>query len=1073
MKEVRTLLLLAVMLLTSGVVKAQGEQTLYGCVVDSLGQPIAGALVNISELSRIAISDDNGRFELKHVKPSDELIVSCLGYFNKTVKAAFVEDFKIVLTPDLDPYAHKNPVAFQTKPIKLITEARSVVSGEELQKHPITVLQNAFTATVNGVETYEWSSEPGWTESAIYIRGIRTMNTSARSPLVIVDNVERDMSFLDAFPIESITILKDAAATAIYGMRGANGVILVTTRRGEAGKTHIEFTQEVGFQKLSNKMEVQNSYNMALTRNRVKYLDGSDPLYTTEQIEKYRRVCAGETLEGIDQYKYFNTNWFKELYRESAPMYKTNFQLSGGNDRARYFLSMSYLRQEGMWNDKWTKYNAGYNTSHTLNRYNLRSNIDIDVAKFLNVSLDLGGRIDDVTQPTTAVFNLVTFGAVEANPMEPVYCPNGEIYGSSTAQNAGLLLAASGQEKNRRRSIYTTLELNSDLSSVVKGLKLNAVVSFDAYEQFESTQYNAVNSYNYDYNNDDVQDVEDFTYTKYTTYSALSDPTALQREYSYNINMRYAVNYENTFGAHGINATAFLRTYQSKDNGYWSANRYYSTDRFVSFNGIATYDYENRYIVNASISRMATDNYSEDTRWGTFWGASLGWVASEESFLDYDFIDLLKVRGSYGVAGQSDTGAGRYPYQSTYSSGTGYGFGYSASYVTGYLETLAGNSNNRWETSKMINFGLDFDLYKRKVYGSFDLFKEWRSGILVDRAAIPSYLGVSVAQDSYGRAETHGFELNIGHENKIGDFTYFADLNLTFNTNKVIDMDESAPKEDYLAQTGQRIRDFSSVVSLYESTFDNTIGGWDRYQFQEWATDESKICSSQADAQARRAAGQVSGKDYYPYHTASNGAQALGTAVFKDLNGDDLIDDSDMLPDTYTIIPELIPSLKLGVSWKGIDVGATLTAYLRRDVFLSPAVSWSGWSNMGTHEVVDSWGYYTDDPYDSRNLNAKYPRPTYSGFNAIDSDRDTGTYHNSIWIQNGNFLSLRNIELGYSLPARLIAKANMTKCRIYVQGYNLKNWSNLPDGVDPEKPMSYCWWYPKTRSYSIGLNIAF
>ena len=395
--------------------------------MDTEGNPIAGAVVNVAEESRIVLSDENGYFSLKNVRASDEICISSVGYKNAQVAVDFNEGFKIELESDLDEYLHTTPIAFGRKAKKLVTESTSVVTGEELQKHPITVLQNAFTSTVTGMETYEWSSEPGWTETAMYIRGIRTMNTGARAPLVIVDNMERDLSFLDAFPIENITILKDAAATAIYGMRGANGAILVTTKRGSAGKTNIDFTQEVGFQMLSNKMENQNSYNMALTRNRVKYLDGQDPMYTDEQIEMYRRVCNGETLEGIDQYRYFNTSWADELYRETAPMYKTNLQISGGNERARYYVSFSYLRQEGMWNDKWTNYNKNYNTGHTLNRWNLRSNIDIDVTKHLNVSLDLGGRIDNITQPTESVFNLATFGVVEANPMEPVYTPNGQI----------------------------------------------------------------------------------------------------------------------------------------------------------------------------------------------------------------------------------------------------------------------------------------------------------------------------------------------------------------------------------------------------------------------------------------------------------------------------------------------------------------------------------------------------------------------------------------------------------------------------------------------------------------------
>lgn len=1059
-------LLVGVLMLACSNIWAQEAGVLKGRILDAEGKPIAGAVVNVAEQSRIVLSDENGFFFLKNVKADDELCVSCIGYKNATGIAEFDSDFTITMEADLDEYLHTMPVPFGRKPRKFMTESTSVVTGQELQKHPITVLQNALTSTVTGVETYEWSSEPGWTETAMYIRGLRTMNKNARSPLIIVDNVERDLSFLDAFPIESITILKDAAATAIYGMRGANGVILVTTKRGEAGKTKIDFTQEVGFQMLSNKMETQNSYNMALTRNQVRYLDGLEPMYTDKQIEMYRRVSSGEKLTGIDQYKYFNTNWFDELYRETAPLYKTNMQISGGNARAKYYVSFSYLRQEGMWNDKWTEYNDGYSTQHALNRYNLRSNLDIDVNKYLNVSLDLGGRIDNITQPTTGVFSLVTFGAVEANPMEPVYTPGGQIYSSNTANNPARLLASSGQEKNRRRNLYSTVNITGDLGTLVPGLKVNAMVSFDSYDVFESTQTNSINSYSYDYANADVTDPSGFTLTRMTSFSALSDPSAVERSNYYNVNFNTGLSYDHTFGKHSISARAFFRTYQNTvnliENSDYTGQ---SSNRYMSYNGQGTYIYDNKYIFSGNISRMGCDNFAPDGRWGTFWGTSVGWVASEESWLKNKNISLLKLRASYGNSGQSTTGANRYPYQNTYSSGTGYSFGTSNSSISGVYESLAGSYNNKWEISDMLNLGLDFDFWNKKLYGSFDAFKEWRSNILVDRSTIPSLVGVSVAQDSYGKVESKGFELTLGHHGNIGKFNYFVEGMLTYNTNKITEMDETEPNVSWQRKTGGRIRDYTSVAELYEGSFSNGVGGWNIYKFDRWAADPNRVATSLQDA--------IDHPEKYPYNTASNGSQQLGTAVFKDLNGDRQIDSNDMIPDSYTIIPDLIPSVTFGFEYAGFDARAILTAYLNRSVFLSPSLSYSGWSNMGTHEVTKAWGYYNDDPTDPRNINAKYPRPTYGGFNSIDSDRSTGTYQNDIWIVNGDYLSLRNIEIGYSLPKKLIAKANLTKCRFYFSGYNLCNWSHLPKGLDPEKPMSYCWWYPKTRSFSFGVNISF
>ena len=1037
----------AALLATAATTYAAVDQPIKGRVVDPDGNPIAGAVVNVSEQSKIVLSDANGYFIITGALPEDEVNASCVGYESSIVPVEDInKELIITLDPDTDPYSHLMSVAFDEKPIRLMVEATSTVSGSDLQKYPITVLQNAFNSVVNGVQTYEASTEPGWGETKLYIRGLHTLNASARNPIFIVDNVERDISFLDAFPIESVTILKDAAATAIYGMRGANGVVLVTTKRGKAGKPLIEFTQEVGWQQLTNTVENQNSYNIALTRNRARYLDGNDPLYTPEQIEKYRRVCNGEELEGMDKYRYFNTNWFDQLYRDTAPVIKTNLQISGGNNRARYYVSFSYLRQEGMWSTEGTHMNENFSTQHVLNRWNLRSNLDINVHKYLRVGLDLGGRIDNIVQPTAGVFALTTFGAVEADPMHPVYCPNGEIFseqGTGTV-NPLLQLGASGQEKNRRRQLYSTLTINGDLTPITKGLGAEVVVSFDAYDGFESTQTNSLNAYTYNMTDMSVDDPSKFTYSQQYSYQELTNPTANERDNSWTLNLRGGISYDRTFGKHHIDARAFVRAYQKRLNkGPHSAVWYnLSSDRYLSYNGLLNYAFDNRYILHGTISRMGNDNFDPANRWGTFWSVGAGWVLSSEPWMRNENINLLKIRGSYGTSGMSDTGAGRYPYQSTYIAGTGYSFGYNATNVDGYREEKAGNPNSKWE-----------------------IWKEWRSNMLVSRSTIPSMIGISYAQDSYGKVESKGFELTIGHTNKIGNVEYGIEGLLSYNTNKVTEMDETEPAVPWQRKTGDRIRQYESVQSLYESENRDAVGGWNAYRWVQWASDPKLIATSQADAMAH--------PEKYPYNTFSGGKQKLGTAVFRDLNGDRQIDSRDMEPYGYTILPDWTPSLTLWAKYKGFDIRVVGTAYLNRSVFLSPSMTFSQWGhNNATHAVTDAWGYYTDDPTDPRNINAKYPRISYT-FNAEDPDRDNGSYRNDKWIVNGDYFSLRNIEFGYSLPEKLISKAYMTRCRVYFSAYNVASWSHLPKGMDPERPMGYCWWYPKTRIFNFGLNLSF
>ncbi|MCD7936824.1 MAG: TonB-dependent receptor [Tannerellaceae bacterium] len=1042
---INKVLVTVALLLIAHLMQAQADKVLNGRVVDELDRPIAGAIVNVAEETRLTLTDQEGYFQLTGLSPTDELIISCVGYKEISVSVEFVEGFKIVLEDDLDMYEKTIATPFSRTPRKFVVNSMSTVTGAELEKHPVTVLQNAFTSTLTGVQTYEANSEPGWSETELYIRGLRTMNAGARSPLIIVDNVERDLSFLDAYPIETISILKDAAATAIYGMRGANGVVLVTTKRGNAGKTKIDFTQEIGFQTLSGLPRQQNSYNYALTVNQARYLDGLQPLYSDQEIEYYRQAVEG-TLDPSLQYKYVNTDWYDVMLRDRAPQYKTNLQISGGNQTARYYVSFTYLRQEGMYNTDWTEYNDGYSTQHVLNRYNLRSNIDVDVTSFLNLSLDLGGRIDNISQPGgnrrgeeyVDVWQLWTFGTGENLPTNRVLNPDGSfsVPSDNVKKNAAALLSSGGIDYNRRRNLYSNLTATGNLDFITPGLKVKAIIGFDSYNTFNSVQEQFYDSFEYDPDTD--------TYTRKSTARALGNPTATLRDMNYNVNLIGSVNYNRTFNSkHTVDGQLMVRTYRNVMAGSASSNRY------MSYGGILNYIYDSRYIAQVTAAYMGNDNFAPGSRYGFFPGLSLGWVLSEESWLKNSPVDMLKLRASIGRAGESN-GMGRYPYQSSYSFGGGYNFGTSQAGYAGVYESTTGNSNIKWELSDMLNVGVDFDLFGRKLYGQVDVFKEWRSNILVTRSTVPEGLyGASVPQDSYGKAETKGIEVMLGHQGKVGDVKYFLEGMLTFNRSKMTEIDEVEKDYDYQRLTGLAIK--------YGDLADT--GNWLRYEKVQWASDPALIPTSHQDA--------IDHPEKYPYQAGMQ----LGNAVFYDANGDRIIDAYDQVPYNYTRIPELIPSVTVGFEWKGFDARVMLTAYLNRTVETRENTDHSfGWGGATTHEVTKTWGYYTDDPTDPRNINALYPRLSTS---FSDVDRLFPFNTNSVWLRNGNFLSLRNIEVGYSLPAKLIAKAHMTQCRFYFSGYNLWTWSDFENGFDPESPVNYIWQYPKTKSFSVGVKVGF
>ncbi|WP_437922070.1 SusC/RagA family TonB-linked outer membrane protein [Sphingobacterium sp. LRF_L2] len=1025
------------LLLTGNIAFGQvSERSLKGQVVDQQGTPIARAILNVEEQSRIATTDKDGNFTLKKVEDTDRIVISCPGYRDTTVTANFNERFLVTLTPETDAYSSVIAVPFGQLQKKFNINAMSTVYGAELIKHPVTVLQNAFTATLTGVQTLETSSEPGWSETAMYIRGIRTMNSSARSPLVIVDDMERDLSFLDAYPIETISILKDAAATSIYGMRGANGVVLVNTKRGKAGRIKIDFSQEFGYQTPSGIPESQNAYNYALTYNQARYLDGLSPAFSDEDIQHYKEVSEG-TLAEEYKYKYFNTNWNEVLLRDLSPQNRTNLSISGGNKSARYFVSLSRLHQEGLYDDKWTTWNTGYSSQHTLNRYNLRSNVDIDINKVLNVSLDLGGRIDMIRQPLAGTWTIFTWGTTENLPIYPVFTPTGEWYAPSanSSKNGPALVAQSGIDYNRRRNLYSNATANFNLDFITQGLKAKVMIGFDSYNTFQYTQSQSYDAFDYDFDSGVYSDPSSYTYSRTHTAQSLGDPATNPRQMYYNINTIGSLQYGRSFGKHQVDATAMFRTYKNVVEGYNSSNRY------VTFGGIVNYRYDKRYLAQVTASYQGSDNFAPENRWGFFPGASVGWLMSEENWMKNSKFDLLKWRASYGLAGQSSIGTSRYPYQSEYSTGNGYNFGTSQSYLQGVYESKTGNSNITWELSRMLNLGVDYDWKKRTLYGSFDAFQEWRSQILVSPSTVPDLFGAAIPQSSIGKAESKGLEFTLGHARTFGKFNYLIEGSLTWQTNKIVFMDEVSPEESYQARTGQRIDRRQVLVK------------------SQWASDANLISTSAEDALAN--------PEKYPYLAGTR----LGNAVYVDQNGDGLIDTKDFVPYGYSSVPELIPNLKLGVGWNGLDFRVILTAYLNRTVETRENMDYGfGWGGTSTHEVTKTWGYYTDDPTDSRNINALYPRLSTS-FSDVDRNYPYNT--TTVWIRNGNFLALRNVEIGYSLPLKFTSRLHISTCRFYLSGYNLKNWSNFDNGFDPENPTNYQWGYPKTKAFSVGVNIGF
>ncbi len=1029
---------LAMISMILGVNQAWAEGYLFkGKVIDQYGKPVKGASFDLDGELSIGVTNAEGNFQLSDVVRGKELTIRAIGYSSKTIQADS-SDAVIVVQDISNPYDAEMAMPFRRVRKNENISSTSTVSGEDLRKYPITVLQNAFTAELTGMQTYEATSEPGWSETALYIRGLRTTNSGARTPLVIVDDMERDLSFLDAYPIEEITVLKDAAATAIYGMRGANGAILVTTKRGEKGKTKIDVTQEVGFQTVSGLPETQNSYNYALTLNQARYLDGMSPAYSDEDIEYYRQASNGTLPEEL-KYQYVNTNWAKETLRDVAPQYRTNLNISGGGETVNYFVSFSYLKQEGLYDTKWTERNDGYSTQHDLNRYNLRSNVDMQVSRILNVSLDLGGRMDFIQQPLHSTFGIFCFGIAENLPIYPIFTPRGDWHApsSNVYKNSPALIAETGINYNRRRNLYSNATAKLDLGDITEGLSAKTTIGFDSYNTFQYTQSQNYDAFAYGFDSGVYTNPESYAYTRTSTAQSLSDPVTNPRGNSYNINFISSLDYARAFNSkHSVNTSLMMRTYMNHTGGAESSSRY------LTYALQGNYIYDSKYILNLVATYQGNDNFAKGSRWEFFPSVSAGWLVSNEGFMQNTKFDLLKLRASLGRAGMSNIGVGRYPYQTSFSTGSGYNFGTSQSYLQGVYEAATGNGSIQWEISDMVNIGADFDWKKGMIYGAIDVFKEWRSNILVTPSTVPELYGGTVPLDSKGKTETKGFEFSLGHKNNIRNFRYFVEGAITWNTNKVTFNDETTPAEPYQTRIGERIDHRQILIK------------------DQWAADASLIPSSLEEA--------VANPEMYPYVAGTK----LGNAVYVDQNGDRQITSEDQVPWGYGgSIPELTPRLKLGFEFKGFDASVIMVAYLNRTVETRENMDYGfGWGGSATHEVTKTWGYYTDDPNDPRNINALYPRLSTS---FSDVDRNYPFNSTTVWIRNGNFLSLRNIEVGYSLPEKWISRFKMTNCRFYFTGYNLATWSHFDNGFDPENPTNYVWTYPKTKTFSLGVNVGF
>ena len=1031
----------------------QQARKITGTVVDAQG-PVIGASVVVKGTTNGVATDFDGNFSL-NANPGQTLVVTYIGYLDKEVKVtASQSHYNITIAEDKQMLDEVVVIAYGQQKKVTITGAVSAVGGDELLKAPVASVANALQGKLPGMSVVQPSGMPGADEPVIRVRGTGSLNSA--EPLVLVDGVERPFGQLDPNEIADISILKDASATAVFGVRGANGVILVTTKRGTPGKASVTVSASAAVQQISQFVDFADSYTYGKMWNYTAITDalpmsqwpGSATIadyspyadtgirFSQEVMEHFRKGDMPVTFP--------NTDWINYIMKDAAWQEQVNINVNGGTEKMRYFVSAGFLNQ----NSLFKTFSKNDDETFKYNRFNYRANLDIDVSKYSQLALTLGGRVQ----------NRTTMGGGEGFLFR--YLQGATPYAGIGVDDQGRHIVSDenfvgpydrdalsnyfdlGYVNESTNALNLDLQYKLDLSFITPGLDFKIKGS---YNTEYTAQKNRQNGFG----------------TGVTYVATLVDGQEVLRKQNITWPLPYdesrwgsrnwyaeaSINYSRKFGKHNVGALVLYN--QSKTYYPWDSDNslYQSIPKgYVGLVGRVTYDYDTRYMIDFNIGYNGSENFAEGKRYGTFPSFSVGWIPSSEKFWEpiKKYIGYLKLRGSWGKVGNDNTNGARFLYLpgawQFYEGATtvnpqkrGANFGTSGGWLQAVKELTAGNPDVTWETASKINVGLDAAFINDRLTVNFDLFWEDREDILVSNASqLPAVTSLPASRVNKGRVKNHGYELTLRWADKVGDFRYSISPSLAFARNKVIEMLEVPPMYDYLSRTGQRV---------------NQLFGYDLFEFYQEGTE------------ARYKAAY--GKDMPDQKIELK----YGDAVYVDLNDDGVIDQNDQKPLGFTSDgnPEITWSVNASLNWKGLDfsmlwVGAdntsrTLNGYFR-DQFGSTNTS-----------ALAQW--VADNSWTESNPGAILPRISFT--NRVHNNRDS-----QAWIIDSKYVRLKNAEIGYTInKPKWLPLLNYI--RFYASGQNLLTFADFK-GNDPEAPgsgLDFGVRYPMTRVYNFGVQVNF
>jgi len=1010
----------------------QTMKQIRGTISDQLGEPIIGANVVIKGTTNGTISDFNGEFNLT-IPEGAVLVITYIGYIPKEIVVGAQTQLSIALIEDSQALDEVVVVGYGVQRRASVTGSVASIQSKDITTVKTPNVTNALAGKLPGLRAVQRSGAPGDDAASLDIRGFG-------SALVIVDGVERDFSQIDANDIESISILKDASAS-VYGFKGANGVVLITTKRGEISKPKINYTGYFGLQSITRYPDLMNGYQYATLYNEAQQNVGVAAPYSAEDIEKYR--------QGIG-----TTDWYDELIRSSIPQTYHNMSVSGGSEKVKYYFSLGYTYQEGIYKSNDFDYS----------KYNVRSNISAEIVKGFTVDLQLSGRLDTRNKPYEKDGELLTRSLQMAKPVFPVYANDNPAYWSSPGDKGNPVHLSDadnvGYDRRDRREFNGSIALNWEIPWL-KGLSAKALMSYDYNNLYSRKWYKEYYEYAYDAANDQYNVQSSHTISELTTKS----------ENYFKPNMQLSLNYKNTFGLHDVGALLLWEFYNDRKD-WVEAYRQFTVGAIDQINagnkenmdndgnaevsshaglvGRVNYAYASKYLAEVSFRYDGSYKFSPDKRWGFFPAVSLGWRISEEGFFKdvLPMVDNFKVRGSIGKVGDEtsykiDDKWYMLPYQ--YLTGYKYPDGNyvlgSGGLSNGAKDRGMPNPNLTWYKSTTSNVGFDASIQQGLLSLEFDYFNRKRDGLLTTRQlTLPTTFGQSLPDENLDSDKTRGFEIVVGHRHKIGDFTY--DVKANFSTTR-----------EYHAYVER-----AASSNMYDNWRNNTN---DRYKNIQWG---------------KKVIGQFqSFEDILnsPIQDGNGNKSLLpGDMKFQDWNNDGIIDSKDDQPIGHGDVPRMYYGLNLAGEYKGLDITIFFQGAAGHEVFtggdfLDPFIQQGLGNGLALWE--DRW--HREDPSDMSSawIPGYMPALRPTGYQANRT--------NNTWtMQKASYLRLKTLEIGYTLPKELMTRIGIENLRIYANAFNLLTFTSqegIMKYMDPENKEGSLRYYPQMRTFNFGVNLTF